>query len=74
MNVGALREWLSTQDDRSPAYVLGISKSGESVREWDVDIGTGQGPSDDVDAVIISWVPSADAEARYEERYNAKGL
>ena len=44
------------------------------MREWDVDIGTGQGLFDDVDAVIISWVPSADAAARYEERYNAKEL
>ncbi|MEV4489637.1 hypothetical protein AB0K04_05920 [Micromonospora coxensis] len=72
MNVGELREWLSTQDARSPVYVLGISKSGESVHEWDVNIGTGQGPSDEVDAVIISWAPSAGAEARYEERCNAK--
>lgn len=53
-------------------YVLGISKSGESVQEWDVNLGTGQGPSDEVDAVIISWEHSVEAEARYEERYKAQ--
>lgn len=72
MNVGELREWLSSQDERSPVYVLGISKSGESVQEWDVNLGTGQGPSDEVDAVIISWEHSVEAEARYEERYKAQ--
>ena len=72
MNVGELREWLSTQDERSPVYVLGISESGETVLEWNVNMGTGQGPSDEVDAVIISWVHSAEAEARYEERSKAQ--
>ncbi|MFC8297534.1 hypothetical protein [Micromonospora orduensis] len=69
MNVGELREWLSTQDERSPVYVLGVSESGEAVQEWNVTVGTGQGPSDEVDAVIISWVHSAEAEARYQERH-----
>ena len=72
MNVGELREWLSTQDDRSPVYVLGISESSESVEEWTVSMGTGQGPSDEVDAGTISWVHSEAAKARYEERYRAQ--
>lgn len=73
MNVGELREWLSTQDERSPVYVLGISEDGESVQEWAVNVGTGQGPSDEVGAVVISWAHSAEAEARYEERHRSQG-
>ncbi|WP_406076755.1 hypothetical protein [Micromonospora sp. NBC_00858] len=72
MNVGELREWLSTQDGRSPVCVLGISEGGESIQEWAVNIGTGQGPSDEVDAVIISWAHSAEAEARHEERHRSQ--
>jgi hypothetical protein len=52
-----------------PVYILGISEGGDWVHECDINIGTGQGPSDEVDAVIISWMHSPEAEARYAERY-----
>ena len=42
------------------------------MEEWTVSMGTGQGPSDEVDAVTISWVHSEAAKARYEERYRAQ--
>ncbi|MFC4150101.1 hypothetical protein ACFO0M_27930 [Micromonospora mangrovi] len=68
MIVAELQEWLSQQNPRSPVSIMGIADCGASVQEWDIDLGTGQGPSDDVDGVIISWVHSPEAEARYETR------
>jgi hypothetical protein len=38
------------------------------VQEWDINLGTGQGPSDEIDGVIISWVPTPEVEALYGER------
>jgi hypothetical protein len=69
MIVAQLMEWLSGQDPRSPVRIMGISSSGDSVMESDVNLGTGQGPSDDVDAVLISWTHTPEAEARYEQRH-----
>jgi hypothetical protein len=68
MIVTELVEWLSHQDPSSPICIMGISSDGESVQERDINLGTGQGPSDDLDEVIISWVHTPEAEARYEER------
>jgi hypothetical protein len=68
MIVAELIEWLSRHDPKSPVCIMGISSSGDSVQEWDINLGTGQGPSDDLDEVIISWVHTPEAEARYEER------
>lgn len=48
--------------------IMGISRSGDSVMESDVSLGTGQGPSDDVDEVVISWVHTPQAEDLYEKR------
>jgi hypothetical protein len=48
--------------------VGGISTTGDSAREWDINLGTGQGPSDDLNEVIISWVHTLEAETRHEER------
>lgn len=62
-------EWLSRQDPRSPVRIIGISKPGDSVMESDVNLGTGQGPSDDVDEVLISWTHAPEAEALYEQRH-----
>lgn len=69
MIVAELMEWLSRQDPRSPVSIMGISKSGDSVMESDVNLGTGQGPSDDVDEVLISWTHTPEAEALYEQRH-----
>ncbi|WP_157745031.1 hypothetical protein [Micromonospora coxensis] len=66
MIVAELQEWLSQQNPRSPVCVMGIADCGASVQEWGINLGTGQGPSDDVDEVIISWAHSPEAEARYE--------
>ena len=52
----------------APVCIMGISAAGESVQEWDINLGTSQGPSDDLDEVIISSVHTSEAEARYEER------
>jgi hypothetical protein len=68
MIVAELMEWLPHQDLMSPVCIMGISTSGDSVQEWDINLGTGQGPTDDLDEVIISWVHTPEAEARYEER------
>ncbi|GLW35733.1 hypothetical protein [Actinoplanes regularis] len=68
MTVAELMEWLSRQDPRSPVRIMGISEFGDSVMESDVTVGTGQGPSDDVDEVLISWTHTPEAEALYEER------
>jgi hypothetical protein len=51
---------------------MGISASGESVMEWNINLGTGQGPSDDLDEVILSWVHTPEAEALYEQRHQAE--
>lgn len=66
--VSELMEWLSRQDPRSPVRIMGISRSGDSVMESEVNLGTGQGPSEDVDEVLISWVHTPQAEALYEQR------
>ncbi|MGK5684210.1 hypothetical protein [Actinoplanes sp. URMC 104] len=71
MLVAELLEWLSHQDPRSPVCIMGISGSGDPVREPDIVLGTGQGPTDDVDEVILSWTPAAEAEIRYELRHRA---
>jgi hypothetical protein len=68
MIVAELLEWLSQQNPQSPVCVMGITESGYSVQEYEINLGTGQGPSDDVDEVIISWVHSVEAEALYEQR------
>ena len=69
MIVAELMELLSRQDPRSPVRIMGISKSGDSVMESDVNLGTGQGPSDDVDEVLISWTHTPEAEVLYEQRH-----
>jgi hypothetical protein len=66
MIVAELMEWLSQQDSNSPVCIMGISQLGESVQEYEVDLTTGQGPSDDIDEVIISWIHTPEAEALWE--------
>ena len=69
MTVAELMEWLSLQNPRSPVRIMGISESGEPVMESDVTVSTGQGPSDHVDEVLISWTHAPEAEALYERRH-----
>lgn len=66
MIVEELQEWLSQQNPHSPVCIMGIADCGASVQEWDINLGTGQGPSDDVDEVVISWGHTPEAEACYE--------
>jgi hypothetical protein len=74
MIVAELCAWLAQQDPNSPISIMGITRSGESVMEVNVNLGTGQGPSDDLDEVIISWVPTPEAEALYEQRHQRWSL
>ncbi|MFD0782772.1 hypothetical protein ACFQZ8_02350 [Micromonospora azadirachtae] len=66
MIVAELQEWLAKQNPQSPVCIMGIADCGASVQKWDINLGTGQGPSDDIDEVVISWVHTTEAEARYE--------
>lgn len=68
MSVAELMAWLSRQNPESPITIMGISESGDSVQEADIVLGTGQGPTDDIDDVIISWAHPPEWEARYELR------
>jgi hypothetical protein len=52
----------------SPVCIMGISTTGDSVQQGDINLGTGQSPSDDLDEVIISWVNTPEDDARYKER------
>jgi hypothetical protein len=66
MNVAELRAWLLQQNPNSPVRVMGISPTGESVSEQNIRLGIGQGPTDDLDEVIISWEHTPEAETFYE--------
>ena len=72
MTVAELQAFLSQQHPNSPIRIMGISPSGESVMETNINLGTGQGPSDDLGGVILSWVHTPEAEALYEQGHRAE--
>ena len=70
MTVAELMEWLSQQHPDSPVELMGICECGEPICEYDIVLGTGQGPSEGIDVAVISWPERPDAVARYVKRYD----